>query len=72
MAAVMNAAQLDGLSTSAGVFLLWYIAKSRSIFPQDHTAAARAEQLFPSLAKMPREEQRALGAQRLLEELQRT
>ena len=67
MSAAMNAGELDGDSPSGLVFKLWYLAKWRGIFDQNHKTASHAEQLFSGLANMSRAEQRAFGAQRLRE-----
>lgn len=71
MTAVMNAGELDGLSTAASVFQLWYIAKHRDIFSPEFEPAIAAAVLFPGLDQMLAKEQRLLGARRLQEEYEK-
>jgi hypothetical protein len=69
MAAAMNAGEVGEVSPSVAIFQLWYLAKWRSIFTSEFKPGSRAEELFPGLASMSHDDQRAFGAQRLREDL---
>ncbi len=69
--ATLNAGPLDGLSPSAHVFQLWYIASNNHLFADDFEPSVGALKYFAGIGTLCKSEQRHLGLRRLLEELAR-